>query len=475
MSKNVTTFGGLSRQEAGARLRREGLNELPSAKPRRAWNVALEIVKEPMIILLLVTGGLYLALGSKLEAGLLLLSVFGIMGISFYEENKSEQSLRALNQLASPQAVVIRDGQEWKIPSREVVRGDLVRLMEGDRVPADVRLLKAVNLNTDESLLTGESRPVEKRAEGDGDGSGAPSAAAYSGSLVVRGHGVGQVTAVGQNTDLGKIGKSLNSIKISRTPLQREMAVFVKWLAVAGVGLCVLLTAVYALTRGQLVTGILAGLALAMSILPEEFPIVLLLFLTLGAWRLAKHNVLTRRAATIETLGAATVLCVDKTGTITRNKTSIARVILDGGGVVTGDFSDSQELIKYGVLASQRRPFDPMDTAFIDEGQKLFGLDKLYGQFELAREYPLEVGSLNVAHAYKVPGDGYEVALKGSPESIVELCRLRAPANCPLATAITRSPSRAKSRAFAKIRRLSGARSRHSSTIDSGDPFSATS
>jgi Ca2+-transporting ATPase len=407
---------GLTQREANLLLKKDGFNELPSAKPKTFIDILLDIIKEPMISLLLVAAILYLFLGDKKEAFMLFLSIFGVIGISLYQENKSEKSLKVLSDLSSPRAVVIRDGKEKRIAGREVVVGDTLILVEGDRVPADARLIEAINLTVDESILSGESLAVEKDTN--------EKNRVFSGTMVVKGHGMAVVTATATETELGKIGKSLKSIEIAKTLLQKEINTLVKWLAITGVVLCLILAVVYIVSRGEIIEGILAGLTLAIGILPEEFPIVLILFMTMGAWRLAKHNVLSRRAATIETLGAATVLCVDKTGTLTENKMSIVKIFLESGEMLLNDFSLDTAVIKYGILASQKKPFDPMETAFIEEGKKLFKLDRLYDEFRLVKEYPVEHTSLSVAHVYEVKNDGYIVALKGAPETVLDLCHL---------------------------------------------------
>lgn len=406
---------GLDQSLATQRLLHEGYNELPAAKPRSFGSIIVEIIREPMIILLLVTVGLYVVLGDKVQAGLLSATICVIISISLYQQGKSEKTLQALTRYSSPRAVVIRNGKEKRIPGREVVRGDIVLLAEGDRVPADVKLLESVNIMTDESQLTGESRPVSKDTRTHNR--------AFSGSMVVRGHGTAEVIATGINTEIGKIGKSLQSIEVEKTLLQKELNRLIRWLAVGGVLLCVALSVIYILNRGQIIEGVLAGLTLAIAILPEELPIVLLLFMTVGAWRLAKHNVLARRAATIETLGAASVLCVDKTGTITKNKMSITRLFSLSNR--RADKADN-ELIKYGILASQRKPFDPLETAFIDAGTKLFSDKQLYAKLQLVKEYPFDAESLSVAQAYRQTDGNYTVALKGAPETVIEDCHLPA-------------------------------------------------
>jgi len=409
---------GLTTTQAAKQLKKDGYNELPTAKPKGISAILFGIIREPMVVLLLVAGVLYLLLGDRVEAVLLLFSIFGVVGISLYQEKKSEKSLEALRKLSSPRAIVIRDGQEMRIAGREVVVGDVVVIAEGTRVPADIKLIEAVNLNIDESLLTGESQPVTKNTT--------KLYMAYSGSLVVKGHGVAEVVATGRRTELGKIGRSLKTIRTQKTLLQKEISTFVRWIAVLGVSLCILLAVLYIATQGKIIEGILAGLTLAIGILPEELPIVLLLFMSLGAWRLAKKHVLTRRSATIETLGAATVLCVDKTGTLTKNKMTIETIFTRQQLGLSGK-SDNQEVVEYGILASQKKPFDPMETAFIEEGKKYFSPDRLYAKYELVKEYPLDSSSLSVAHAYKQKGSGYLIALKGAPEAVARLCHL--PAN----------------------------------------------
>ena len=219
--------------------------------------------------------------------------------------------------------IAFKAGRQW----RDVVRGDTVLLREGDRVPADGVLREAVELAVDESLLTGESLPVDKRADRETQSMGRPGeamASVYSGTLVVHGHGSAEIVATGTRSEIGRIGRALLAIEPESTPLQNETRRVVQRLAVGGLALCVVTSITYGLTRGHWAEAVLAGVTLAMGILPEEFPVVLTVFLALGAWRISKHNVLTRRMPAIETLGATTVLCVDKTGTLTENRMQVA-------------------------------------------------------------------------------------------------------------------------------------------------------
>ena len=425
---------GLSEAEAAARLARDGPNELPSDAEQSIVGTLLAVLKEPMLLLLLGTGALYLVLGDVREALILLTFVGVIIAITLYQERKTERALAALRNLSSPRASVIRDGAKKRIAGRDVVQGDVMVLAEGDRVPADALLLDASNLSVDESLLTGESVPVRKSAAPH-----APEEAprpggddlpfVFSGTLVVRGQGVARVTATGQRSELGKIGATLADLETERTPLEREVTRVVSRVALGGLGLCVLLLVVFGLTRGDWLRGLLAGLALAMAVLPEEFPVVLTVFMAIGAWRLSKHHVLTRRVPALELLGAATVLCTDKTGTLTHNRMTVAALWSPLGAheVSPGELPEAvHQVVEFGILASQRDPFDPMEVAFHQIGREhLQGTEHLHESWELVREYPLSPELLSVAHVWRAKtGRRRVIAAKGAPEAIVDLCHL---------------------------------------------------
>ena len=437
---------GLSENEAQEKLVREGFNELPSSKPRNLFAIALGVVKEPMFLLLVACGTLYLILGDVQEGLMLLGFVFVIMGIELYQEKKTEKALDALKDLASPRALVLRDGEEKRIAGREVVTGDIIILQEGDRVPADATVFSSVNLLADESLLTGESVPVRK-AEWDlqqqkvhPGGDDLPFV--YSGSLIVQGNGMAKVTAIGMNTEIGSIGKALESVTTEDTKLKREMGALIKKLAIIGISLCLLVVAVYTLSRGDLLKGFLAGLTLAMAMLPEEFPVVLAVFLALGAWRISKKSVLTRKPAAIETLGSATVLCSDKTGTITQNKMTVAWLYngseflaLAGASSFPENF---HEIIEYGILSSQTNPFDPMEKAILKLSElHLDGTDHIHSDWEMLKEYPLSKDLLAMSRAFRQTGtDEKTIAVKGAPEAIFDLCHMGAEQQQELASAV---------------------------------------
>jgi Ca2+-transporting ATPase len=427
-------FQGLSQTQVLGKQKAEGLNELPSSKPKSILSLAWGVIKEPMFLLLVACGTLYLILGDVQEGLMLLCFVFVIMGIEFYQEKKTEKALDALKDLASPRALVIREGIENRIAGRDVVTDDLVILQEGDRVPADATVLYSVNLSADESLLTGESVPVRKSEWNGTDKSIQPGGDdlpfVYSGSMIVQGNGIVKVTSIGSNTEIGKIGKALDSVVEEPTKLKIEMGILVRRLAIIGVSLCVIVILVFTLTRGDLLKGFLAGITLAMAMLPEEFPVVLTIFMALGAWRMSKKNVLTRKPSAIETLGSATVLCTDKTGTLTQNKMTVTR-LYNGNSFHSvskhaGFPEDFHEIIEYGILSSQVNPFDPMERAITNMGDAyLKNTEHIHTDWQMVKEYPLSKELLAMSRVFTNSESHQQtIAAKGAPEAIFDLCHL---------------------------------------------------
>jgi Ca2+-transporting ATPase len=426
---------GLGAEEAARRLQAEGYNELPSQKKGNFLSTLLGILHQPMLALLLVAGIVYLFLGEGKDALLLLLFVFVVIGITFYQEHKTERALDALKNLSSPRALVIRDGQQLRIAGREVVREDMIVLHEGDRVPADATLIFCSNLTIDESLLTGESLPVRKKASHGQDRPAEPGGDdhpfVYSGTLIVSGQGVAKVTAVGGATQMGKIGHALENIQEEGTLLQKETGRLVRNFAVGGIILCSLVVIIYGLVFGNWLNGFLAGLSLSMAMLPEEFAVVMLIFLSLGAWRISRRQVLTRRLPVIETLGAATVLCVDKTGTLTMNHLELNILDKEDGqlNISAGEKNLPEEyhpLLEFSFLASQKDPFDPIERE-IKRGTDLFlsGTEHIHHNWKLVREYPLSQELMALSHVWESPDrQQYIVAAKGAPEAIADLCHL---------------------------------------------------
>ncbi|QND85407.1 P-type ATPase [Chromobacterium vaccinii] len=444
MSDRIDTLTGLTSAEAQQRLQAEGWNDLPSAKPRSLIAIAWAVLREPMFILLISCGSIYLILGNKEDAYILLGSVIIIMTMSFMQERKSERALEALRDLSSPRALVLRDSEQKRIPGRDVVRGDIIFLAEGDRIPADAVLFAGQNLTIDESLLTGESVPVRKLAKAEATAEtsevaspgGEDTPFVYSGSMVVQGTGKARVLTTGEKTAIGRIGKALFSLEVESSHLQSETAHAVKVVALSSIILVILLAVWYAVTRGDWLNGILAGLTLAMGLLPAELPLILTIFLGLGAWRIAKKQVLTRRISAIEMLGAATVLCVDKTGTLTQNRMTVAQVIVndavhafkDVAGLMPENFAETfHETLEFSMLSSHRDPFDPMEKAIQETGHAvLAGTEHIHGSWTLIEEYPLAPELLAMSRVWQSPDRvDYVIAAKGAPEAIIDLCHIK--------------------------------------------------
>jgi Ca2+-transporting ATPase len=431
---DIDAVTGLSGAEAAAKLRIDGYNELPESKKHGIFDIIVEVIKEPMFLLLVASGLIYFILGDVTEGIMLMSFVFVIIGITVYQEQKTERALEALRNLSSPRALVIRDGEQKRIAGREVVTGDILILVEGDRVPADGVLLSSNNVSVDESLLTGESVPVRKipwkedvKAERPG---GDDQPFVYAGTMVVQGQGLVEVRSTGVRTEMGRIGTVLQTVERGETRLKGEITRIVRTIAIVGIFLCAIIVIVYGMTRGNWIEGLLAGITLAMAILPEEFPVVLTIFLALGAWRISRKNVLTRQVPAIETLGSATVLCVDKTGTLTQNRMSVRKFFSQGEMCdhdSTGTNSVAEvchNVAEYSILACKKDPFDPMEKALLQLGEGDFKTtEHIHTNWELVQEYPLSPDLLAMSNVWRSPnGHEYIIATKGAPEAIADLC-----------------------------------------------------
>ena len=410
-----TLWRGLTDSEARDRLRRYGPNTLPAAHKQTLFSIAFATLKEPMLVLLLSTGVVYLAVGDLREAVAILASIFLVIGISVVQKQRTEHTLEALRDLTSPRALVVRAEGTRRIPAREVVPEDIVVLNEGDRVPADGQLVESVVLALDESLLTGESLPVQKRAVRGRDSMGKDGDAGttvYSGSLVVRGHGIAIVTGTGAQTEIGKIGRDLGRLKSESSSLEKETARLVRVFGLVSLLVCASVAVAYGLLRGNWIKGMLSALALAIAMLPEEFPVVLTIFMALGAWRISRKKVLTRRFPAIELLGAATVLCVDKTGTLTENRMTVQEVFASPSGreTVTRD-----HVLAVAALASDQNTLDPVDRAI----HAATSPRKAPGR--VITEYPLSSDCMLMAKAYAESIHSTFLAAKGAPEEIFKL------------------------------------------------------
>lgn len=410
---------GLDDTEAARRLAADGRNTLAHEARRGLWTLIGETLREPMFLMLAACGGIYLALGDRQEALTLIACVVVVATITIVQASRTERAVAALRDFSSPRALVVRNGERRRISGAEVVRGDLLLLSEGDRVPADARVLERMNLTVDESLLTGESMPVLKAA---------PEDRVFAGTLVVTGHATAEVTATGSHSELGRIGTSLAALTPAPSRLQTEIRRLLVGFGGFGLMCSIAVLLVYGLVRGAWLPGLLAGVTLAMSLLPEEFTVVLTIFLALGAWRMSRRDVLVRRIPALENLGAATVLCVDKTGTLTQNRMALVELRIPGqqwrddGGRPPEAF---HRLAEIAGLASQREAFDPMDAAcqqFIRD--RVGEAEHIHDAWTLVTEYPLTPALLAVSHAWRIADTAGLVATKGAPEAIAELCRL---------------------------------------------------
>jgi Ca2+-transporting ATPase len=422
------TFSGLRSVEARARLDMEGANELPSPEHRTPSRIVREVLSEPMFALLIAAGAIYLVLGDLKEALVLLAFATGSVAIAVVQESRSERVLESLRDLTSPRALVIRDGVRSRIPGREVVRDDLIVLSEGDRVPADGELIAANDFMADESLLTGESVPVEKHANSDGTAATPDClekrATVFSGSLVVRGEGIARVHATGVRSEIGKIGQSLNAIAQEPPRLQVQTRRVVRLFGIIAAIVSALSILLYGLLRGSWLQAVLGGIAVGMSMLPEEFPLVLTVFMVMGAWRISQARVLTRRAAAIETLGSASVLCTDKTGTLTKNRMTVVALHsadMSWNRESGAELQDSvRELARIAALASAPEPADPMERAIHEIAGKPDA-----PRHALLKAYGLRPDLLAVSYVWADEDESTAlVCSKGAPEAIAGLCKL---------------------------------------------------
>jgi len=420
-SENYTAYQGLCEDEVKKRFLEHGANELPESQARNFLVVSQEVITEPMFLLLVSCCILYLILGDLQEALTLSVFVLVIIGITLFQSWKTEKALAALKDLSSPKALVIRNGASFYIPSRELVIGDIVIINEGDKVPADAVILESINLMVDESLLTGESVPVSKYEP--------EQQLVYSGTSVTQGMAYLKITATGANTQLGKIGSALESITKSESRFQKEVSHIVKVMLSLAISLCIIIV-IFAAQNHGLVQGLLTAITCAIATLPEEVPAVLTIFMALGAWRISQKKVLTRKMSAIETLGSISVLCTDKTGTITENKMVLSEVFIHSGVYKIDSRTpipeDYHPLIEFALLASKDKSFDPMEQALRDLiSSKLVDSDHIHLDWQFIQEYSLSKDLLAMSRAWDSDNEKlYSFYSKGSPEAIFDLCHL---------------------------------------------------
>lgn len=484
------TIQGLSHEQARQKLAQDGPNQIALASHRSLWRRIIDLLKEPMLALLVAAVVIYMVLGDFNESLILGSLVLAVIGLTLYQEGKSQASVEALRHLSQHFSNVKREGVVVKIPSTDIVQGDYLLVAEGDRVAADGDLVQADHLQIDESLLTGESLPVDKTIQDknaltpafvnsswptssnaiatSGNSQDAiHSSQVFSGSFVVKGQGIVCVTQTGPRTEIGKIGGSLNQIQNISTPLQKQTQKLVKVIAIITFILCSFMILFMGLQNGNWLAAVLAGIALAMGILPEEYPVVLAIFPAMGAHRLAKQGVITRKITAIETLGAITVLCTDKTGTLTENRMTVNTLAIASKALVNDTITSSapssfnataiaqflklsdlkntpsskahhhsssipepfHELAEHAILASAPQAFDPMEVAFHQLGQQyLSQTEHLHQDWQLVKTYPLSSSLRAMSHVWKHSHaeGGYTISAKGAPEAVMSLCHFTA-------------------------------------------------
>ena len=423
-------FRPLSADEAARRLAEAGPNEPAPPQRRSLLEIARTTLKEPMFAMLLAAAFLYWLLGDVAEGMLLVGGALLSIGLVIVQESRNERALAALRSLSAPSARVLRAEGEMRIPARDIAPGDHILIGEGERIPADALVLSGDVLSIDLSVLTGESAPLlapPARAGDDPDMDPEPGADApfvFAGAMATRGQATLLARRTGAATRLGRIGRSLSEIEPEQTPLQQTMHRVVGWLGVAALGFCAFVAFAYWWFRGDWIEAALAGVTLAIALTPEEFPMVLVVFLALGSWRLARHNVLVRRSAVVETLGAVSMLCVDKTGTLTENRMEVAALRM---GDACCDARDQgiwppalARALSVAVRASAIQASDPMDRA-------LHRLAAARGSepdaYRSVRTWPLRPDRLAFVHVWRESEGGFAAA-KGAPEAIFALCRL---------------------------------------------------
>ena len=410
---------GLTTAEARRRLATIGPNI--AVKPRRGQRLIefASMLADPMAIMLAAAGATYLAVGERLEGVVLLGALIPVLGIDVLLEARSRRALKKLAAGVGANARVIRDGHEQEIPAEDLVPDDLLVISEGDFVHADATVLSASNLATDESQLTGESEPRNKHAS-DEINSSAEGSRVYAGSRVLAGHGVARVTATGASSQYGKIAALVAEAESERTPLQRRVVTIVRWTATAGIALSVAVFALQLFRGASLSNAFLYAITLAMASVGEEFLLVLTLFLSVGAFRLARKGVLARRISAVETLGSTTVICLDKTGTLTAGSYELAEHL-----PLASDVSEN-DLLVAAVLACEPEARDAMEAVIVRHcAEHQVDVAKVHGDWHLMFDYDFDPRGKHMSHVWKgTDGNRATIVAKGALEGVLEHCAI---------------------------------------------------
>lgn len=423
MSVHNFDIKGLTNEEVETSRRKHGSNTLIYRGENGFLDALKSLAKEPMVILLLVASSIYFISGNVGDGIFLAGAIVLVASISIYQDSRSRKALEKLKALTQPNCTVIRDGEVIKIPSNQVVIGDSLMVEEGTVIPADGIIIHSNDFSVSESILTGESFSVFKDSEKNNN-------SIFSGTTVASGLAIATVTAIGNNTELGKIGKSLEDIQEEKTPLEKQIANFVKKMSIWGLVVFLLVWGMNYYKSFDLLDSLLKALTIAMSILPEEIPVAFTTFMALGTWRLMKMGVLVKQIKTVETLGSATVICADKTGTLTQNKMSLAKLFVLQTGETTIPKTESgqaeKELITLAMWASEPIPFDPMEVALHSAYGQLIDVDER-PNYHMVHEYPIGGKPPMMTHLFQNENGHRIIAAKGAPEAFFEISNLTPP------------------------------------------------
>lgn len=411
---------GLSEEELQASRSKYGYNQLKDNGESTWYDMLLDILKEPMLLLLIAVTGIYFLVGDYAEAAFMLGAIVAVSGISFYQDNRSKKALKAIEKLNEPHSLVIRSSKALKIPTNEIAVGDLCIIEEGQMINADGEIMHSNDFSVNEASLTGESLSVFKSLQTE-------DRKVYSGTMVVSGLAVFKVEKIGAETQIGKIGKSILSIKEEFSPLQIQINQFVQRMAVAGILVFLLVWAFSYWQSRNWIESLLAGLTLAMSILPEEIPVAFTTFMALGAWKLMQEGIIIKRSTVVETLGSTTVICTDKTGTITENSMQLTSLYDYRSDQI---FTETQfqapeaaELIRFAMWSSEPVPFDPMEKTLHHVYEQTHSYDQRK-DFKMVHEYPLDGNPPMMTHLFENTSGERIIAAKGAPEAIMEVSNL---------------------------------------------------
>jgi Ca2+-transporting ATPase len=416
-SLHLENIKGINESEVPSLQQRFGKNIFNTEPARGVIRILKDIIIEPMFILLFVACGLYFLLGKTDEGIMMIIAMTFVGGISVYQETKSTRALEALRKFTEPKVIVLRNGEEKIIDSVNLVPGDVMLLSEGNRVPADGVILQQNDLTVNESIITGESFPAEKNAAGEN--------ILYQGSTINSGQCYARVTAISNKTVLGKLGKAVNIYYSPRTLLQSQINRFVKQLSLFGLSAFVLILFLNYLHSQNIISSLLYALTLAMAVIPEEIPVAFSSFMALGAFHMSKLGIISRQPQTIENLGAVSVICLDKTGTITKNDMEV-KSVYDYGQNKLINLDETKNantrVLCYAVLASEVNPFDSMEKAIWAAYEK-YSFDLSVQNFKMIYEYPLQGRPPMMTHVYAHDEEKIAVA-KGAAERIIKICRL---------------------------------------------------